>query len=102
MNHPPVTGKPLWYTGSGAALACVVLLMVPRRRRMGALLGVAFSVVALGGMLGLAGCGDHYNATSTSTQVNTTPGTYTIYVTATGTSAGITVTHNATVTFVVQ
>ena len=89
-----------WYAGSGAALACMVLLMVPRRRRIGALLGIVVSVVALGGMFGLQGCGNGTN--NVTTQLNAMPGTYTIIVTATGTSSGTTVSHNATVTFVVQ
>jgi subtilase family serine protease len=99
-QQPGSKGGVEWYAGPGAALACVVLLMVPRRKRMGALLGLVVSLAALGGMLGLQGCGS--NSTVGSTQINATPGTYTIIVTATGTSAGITVSHNATVTFVVQ
>jgi hypothetical protein len=93
-----------WYAGSGAALACVVLLMVPRRRRLGALLGLMVSVAALGGMIGLQGCGGNSssNTTTSTTQTNATPGTYTIIVTASGTSAGATLSHNATLTFVVQ
>ena len=91
-----------WFMGSGATLAFVVLLLVPRRRRMGALLGLVVSLAALGGTLGLEGCGSGSSNNVTAAQVNTTPGTYTILVTATGTSAGTTVSHNATLTFVVQ
>ena len=90
-----------WIAGSGAALACVVLIMLPRRRRFGPLLGLVLAVAALGGMLGMSGCGGGTSTISTNT--NSTPGTYTITVTATGTNAaGTVLTHNATVTFVVQ
>jgi hypothetical protein len=98
-----------WVAGSGAALACAVLLMVPRRRRFGQLLGAVIAMGVLGGMLGMSGCGGGTSTVATTTggtttgNTNATPGTYAITVTATGTNAaGTTLTHNATVTFVVQ
>jgi Predicted protease len=48
------TGKTRWYVaGSGATLACMFLLVLPRRRRWGALLAVLLSV----GAIGASGCG---------------------------------------------
>lgn len=102
---PPPAMHRGWVAGSGAALACVVLLMVPRRRRFGALLGAVIAVAALGGMLGMSGCGGGTSTVGGTTggNTNTTPGTYTITVTATGTnSAGTVLSHNSTVTFVVN
>jgi subtilase family serine protease len=102
-NRPPsIGGHTTWYAGSGAALACVVLLMVPRRRRMGALLGLMLTFATIGGSMGLTGCGGG-SSSSVPGQSNATPGTYTINVSATSTTtSGTQVTHNATVTFVVQ
>jgi subtilase family serine protease len=51
-QHP--AGRAPWYAaGSGATLACVLLITLPRRRRWGALLVVVFSVAALTAV----GCG---------------------------------------------
>jgi surface-anchored protein len=79
----------------------VVLLMVPRRRNFARLLGVVIAVAALGGMLGMSGCGGGTSTIATNT--NAPAGTYTVTISATGTNAaGAVLTHNATVTFVVQ
>ena len=97
---PAKANRSGWYAGSGA-LAFVVLLVSPRRRRLRSLLGVLIAVAALGGMLGMSGCGN--GSSNIATNTNSTPGTYTINVSATGTNAaGVQLTHNATVTFVVQ
>ena len=98
---PMKTASTRWYAGSGAALACVVLLLVPRRRKFGTLLGAVLAVAALGGILGMSGCGS--GSSNVVTNTNSIPGTYTINVSATGTNAaGTQLTHNAVVTFVVQ
>jgi hypothetical protein len=98
---PPAGTSNRWYAGSGAALAFVVLLMVPRRRNFARLLGVVIAVAALGGMLGMSGCGGGTSTIATNT--NAPAGTYTVTISATGTNAaGAVLTHNATVTFVVQ
>jgi subtilase family serine protease len=87
-----------WYAGSGVALGCMLLLMVPKRRRW---TGLFMAVLALGAVSMMTGCGD--NSSSITGTTNSTPGTYTIDVTATGTSStGATVSHTSTVTFVVQ
>jgi hypothetical protein len=84
FRHP--SGKTPWYAaGSGATLACVLLLTFPRRRRWGALLAALISIAALT----VVGCG----GTSTSTSggggggggtgaTNAQPGTYTFTIAA--------------------
>ena len=85
FQHP--SGKAPWYAaGSGAALACMLLFTLPRRRRWGALLALLISVAALTAV----GCG----GTSTSTSgggsgtgggtgsTNAQAGTYTFTITA--------------------
>ena len=87
-----------WYAGSGVAFGCLLLLMVPKRRRWSGLFTV---VLALGAVSMMMGCGD--NSSSTTGVTNSSTGTYTVDVTATGTSStGATVSHTSTVTFVVQ
>jgi hypothetical protein len=83
-------GKAPWYAaGSGATLACVLLLTVPRRRRWGALLAVLISL----GAITAVGCGAS-NTSNTggsgggggggggTTTTNATAGTYTFTITA--------------------
>ena len=91
-----------WYVaGSGASLACVLLLVLPRRRRWGALLMVVLSV----GILGAAGCG---SSSSTGggggggTTTPASPGTYNILVTASATTTNGLVSHSTNVLFTVQ
>lgn len=76
-------GKTGWYVaGSGATLACMFLLVLPRRRRWGALLAVLLSV----GAIGASGCGSG----------GTLPTSATYNVTITATAAG-NLSHAATV-----
>ncbi len=83
-QHP--AGRAPWYAaGSGATLACVLLLALPRRRRWGALLAVVISVAALTAV----GCGGNTSTTgggsgggSGPTTTNAQPGTYTFTITA--------------------
>ena len=86
--------------GGGVALAGLLCLFVPRRRRRWAgLVAVVLSV----GALTLSGCSTASTDSTGSAQVKTPVGTYTVLVTATGTSSAGTVTsHNSTLTFVVQ
>jgi surface-anchored protein len=98
LEKPTQPIRRTWYAGSGVALGCMLLLMVPRRRRW---TGLFVAVLALGAVSMMTGCGD--NSSSVAGTTNTTPGTYTVDVTATGTSStGTTVSHTSTVTFVVQ
>jgi hypothetical protein len=65
--------KMRWYVaGSGATLACMFLLVLPRRRRWGALLALLLSVAAVGA----SGCG--------SGGTLPTSATYNVTITATG------------------
>jgi subtilase family serine protease len=91
-----------WYmAGSGVTLASLLLLVLPRRRRWGALLSVVFSVAAFGAV----GCGSSSNTgtpTGTMTTVSATPGTYTVRVNAFASTSTGTVSHSTNITFTVQ
>jgi subtilase family serine protease len=84
--HQRPSGKTPWYAaGSGATLACLLLLTFPRRRRWGALLAVlislaAFTVVGCGGNTSTTG-GSGGGGTNPAT-TNASPGTYTFTITA--------------------
>jgi len=97
----PLGANPWTLGGSGLALAGLLLVGLPRRyrNRWSVLLIALISV----GVLSAAGCSGPSGApNSNDGNINTTPGTYSITVTATGTNAaGATLTHNATVSFVV-
>jgi subtilase family serine protease len=84
QQHP--SGKTPWYAaGSGATLACVLMLVFPRRRRWGALLAVLISVAALTAV----GCGGNTSTTGGGGgggggggTTSATPGAYTFTITA--------------------
>jgi hypothetical protein len=82
-----------WYPAGGAALACVLLLGIPaRRRRLRAMLGLLVFLGILTG--GVVGCGGSGSSNSESTgSPGTATGNYTVTVTATSgtTSAQTTV-----------
>ena len=74
-----------WYAaGSGATLACTLLLLFPRRRRWGALLAVLISATALT----IVGCGGNTSTTGGGGgsggggSTNAQAGTYTFTITA--------------------
>ncbi len=93
LVRPNTPGTP-WYATGSAALACLILLGIPaRRRRWRSMLGM-FVLLALGAM-GLVSCSKN---NSNSGNPGTTTGTYTI--TVTGTSGSITQT--TTVTLIVN
>jgi hypothetical protein len=74
-----------WYTGGGAALACVLLFGVPaRRRKWRNRLGVLALLAILAGGLAACGGGSSSRGSSTCTAIiaGTTKGSYTITVTA--------------------
>jgi Pro-kumamolisin, activation domain/Bacterial Ig-like domain (group 3) len=83
------SGKAPWYAaGSGASLACLLLITLPRRRRWGALLAAVISVAALTAV----GCGGNTSTTggtgggggggTGTTITNASSGTYTFTITA--------------------
>jgi hypothetical protein len=82
--HHDGSGKLPWYAaGSGATLACILLVGFPRRRRLGALLMVVLSA----GVFTAAGCGGGTSSagssgSTTPTVTNATAGTYNVTVTA--------------------
>jgi hypothetical protein len=92
----PGTQSAPWYAvGSGATVACLLLLTLPRRRRLGGLLVLALSVAIA---LGAAGCGTNtVNAPASST--NPYAGVYVITITGTATVSGAVTSHSTTVTF---
>lgn len=102
-NTPSASGKAPWYfAGSGATLACALLLTVPRRRCWGAVLAVLLSVA----VISASGCGSSSSSTSSGggssggggTNTNATPGTYSVNVTAISGS----LVHTSVVTFTVN
>jgi hypothetical protein len=86
-----------WYAGGGAALACVVFLGMPaRRRRWRAMLAMlAVLAVVVGGMTACGGGGG--TACTGLSTAGTTPGAYTVTVTGTSGSTTATGTVNLTV-----
>jgi subtilase family serine protease len=94
-SHPAMP----WYrTGSGIALAGILVLVLPKRRRFVGALAAVLSI----GMFAASGCGGGGNVSGGGPTTNTTPGTYTLTVTGTGTSGTTSATHTATVTLIVQ
>ncbi len=100
-------GNPSWRftyeAGSGVALASLLLLTFPRRRRWGALLALVISVAAISA----GGCGSGgtlINPGTVPAVPTTTPsasGTYTVTVVGVGATANGNRVHSAQVTFVV-
>jgi len=91
-----------WYgAGSGIALAGILMLILPRRRRF---MGTLVAVISIG-LFAASGCGGGGNAGGGGGggggSTNTPPGTYTITITASGTSGSTAVTHTATLSLVV-
>jgi len=92
LSYPKRPGVP-WYAAGGVALACLLLLGIPaRRRRWQSMLGLLMLLAALaGGVLSCGGGGGGGGGNP-----GTTAGTYTI--TVTGTSGAITQTGKVTLT----
>ena len=84
-------------TSAGVALAGLLLLFAPRRRKLGALL---MALVGFGA-LSTVGCLSSAN-NAIPLHTPTPAGTYSVTVGATSTINGTAVTHSSTVTFVVQ
>lgn len=99
LAHAAV-GRKSWYeAGAGTVLAALLLLVLPQRRRISALLALLLSI----GVIGASGCASGLGGGSIFQQnTPTTPGTYNILVSATATVNGVSTTHTSTVTFIVQ
>jgi subtilase family serine protease len=107
---PPAGNRPWYVVGSGASLACLLLITLPRRRRWSALLVLMLSVAAISA----SGCGGSSSSSSSSggsggsgggtgTGVtNATPGIYNVTVTGVATTATGSIVHSATITFTVH
>jgi Pro-kumamolisin, activation domain/Bacterial Ig-like domain (group 3) len=91
---------PRFPVGSGIALAGILMLVLPKRRRLAGLLVAIIST----GILVASGCGGSTSPAPPPPPTRTpiAPGTYPITITATGTSGTTTVTHTAAITFIVQ
>lgn len=99
-NASAAITKAKWCTaGSGVAVAGLLMLVLPRRKRrwIGALLAVLFAAT-----LGMSGCSSGTANLGGSTLNNTPAGTYSVQVQATGSVSGTSVSHTSTITFVVQ
>jgi hypothetical protein len=99
LYNPEHHGFP-WHTEGGAALACILLIGIPaRRRRWRTMLGMLALLVTLsGGVLACGGGGCGGIGTGANNNPGTTAGAYTI--TVSGTSG--TTTATGTVTLNVQ
>ncbi len=95
-NSASQTKQVFWPTSGGAALALILLLGVPRRRRNWiSMLGLLVLIVSFGAV----GCGGGGGSSSGGGNNGTTPGTYTVTVTGSSGSQAVTL---GTVTLTVQ
>jgi subtilase family serine protease len=95
----PRTGRTWYAAGSGVTIASLLLLTLPRRRRLGGLLLVALSVAVIGGATGCASS----QVGPPATIANMYAGTYSVTVIATYTNSATQVTtHSTTVTYLIQ
>jgi len=101
-TNAQATGVPRpggWYgAGSGVVLAGLLLVVLPRRRRLAGLMVVMLGVVAPG----VWGCASSTPAPAAATTTPTPAGTYNVLISATATINGVVTTHSSTVTYVVQ
>ncbi|RZU39759.1 protease pro-enzyme activation domain-containing protein [Edaphobacter modestus] len=94
----PGSRSPWYVAGSGATLAGIFLLALPRRRRFTPLVALLLSV----GAFSISGCGGSSSgirSTTSPTATNAAPGTYTLNVTATAANGLV---HTSVVTLKVQ
>jgi hypothetical protein len=92
LDHAPQNATPLGFAaGSGIAIASLLLIVLPRKRRLGGLLLVALSCALA---VGVSGCGGSSQAVA-STTPSTTTGTYLVTIIGTSSSGS----QSTTVTF---
>jgi subtilase family serine protease len=97
LNVPERPGG--WYrTGTDVVLAGLLLLVLPRRRRLPALLLLIVGVATLGAI----GCASTPPSTSMTVTTPTPAGTYSVLISATATINGVVTTHSSTITYTVQ
>jgi subtilase family serine protease len=90
-------GRAGW-TATGTMLACLLCIVLPRRKRFGKVL---FSLMAMAILIGgVSGCSpSNKEASSPSAPIDIAPGTYTVVVTGTGSNGLV---HNTVVSVIVQ
>ena len=97
------TGKAPWYAvSSGVTIASLLLLVLPRKRRLGGLLVLALAIALVGG---ITGCGASSQVVVVPPAANTNPyaGTYTVTVIGIYTNTNSQVTqHSAVVSYTVD
>jgi subtilase family serine protease len=98
-TYSMVHGQPGWgETAAGTMLACLLCVIVPKRRRFGRVLLSMMVVVAL--MAGVSGCSPNSKELSTpSAPIDLAPGTYSVVITGTGSNGLV---HNTVISVVVQ
>jgi subtilase family serine protease len=96
-NYPP-SSAPWTIAGGGAALASLLFILLPgRKRRLTRSTGILAMLLLSAGALAISGCSSSGSATTTSTQTNSSPGTYPVTITAQSGS----LTHTTTLTVVI-
>ncbi len=90
--------KTPWYAaGSGVTIASLLLLTLPRRRRLGGLLLLALSLAIA---CGATGCGSKTaTATTTTPPTSIYAGTYVVTITGSSTISGVETSNSTTVTY---
>jgi subtilase family serine protease len=90
-------GKTPWYAvGSGVTIASLLLLILPRKRRLGGLLVLVLSVAIA---FGATGCGSKTATTTTTPPTSIYAGTYVVTITGSSTISGVETSNSTTVTF---
>jgi len=96
LVHPAKSRTP-WYAAGGAALACILLIGIPTKRRSWlTILGVLMLLVTFSGAM--TACGGGGNGCSGITQISAAPGTYAIQVLGAGVNSNVTHFQNVAVT----
>ncbi len=98
--NPPPPPRGRWYAATGATLACILFLWIPRgRRSLRNILGaIALLTVLTTGLLACGGGTSTGGSSGTTAQSGATPGNYVI--TVTGTSGSVTATGTVNLTVV--
>jgi hypothetical protein len=99
LAYTPIAKSTRGFGAAGVLLAGLLVGLWPKRRRLGGCL----VLILLGfGAVGLGGCAGGGVSAPVATTTPTAAGTYNVTITAAGTMNGVTTSHTAAVTFVVQ